>query len=391
LPLIRATNVARGKIDEKDLLFVDPNDLPHDRDPILRTNDIIVVRSGAYAADSAIIPDKFDGAVSGYDMVVRAHEMSPQLLAYAFLSDFVLIRQLYLHRLRAAQPHLNAEELGATLIVGPPEAEEQSAIAAYLDRKTAQIDKLIAKKRRLIELLKEERAAVINQAVTKGLDSSVKMKESGAEWIGEVPEEWDVLKLKFVAKIRYGLGQPPRQLDNGLPLIRATNVVRGKIDEKNLMFVDPNDVPYDRNPILRTNDIIVVRSGAYAADSAIIPDKFDGAISGYDMVVRANKISPQLLAYAFLSDFILISQLYLHRLRAAQPHLNAEELGDTLVLVPPPEEQLAIIAFLDKITTQIDQTITKTEKQIQLLQEYRTALISEVVTGKIDVREEVTA
>ena len=130
----------------------------------------------------------------------------------------------------------------------------------------------------------------------------------------------------------------------------------------------------------------MVRSGAYTADSAIIPDKFDGAVSGYDMVVRAEKISPQLLAYAFLSDFVLTRQLYLHRLRAAQPHLNAEELGGTLIMV----EQLAITGHLDRKTTQIDQTIIKIEKQIDRLQEYRIALISEVVTGKIDVREEVS-
>jgi type I restriction enzyme S subunit len=78
-----------------------------------------------------------------------------------------------------------------------------------------------------------------------------KYKDSGVGWIGEMPEHWELVKLKFAAKIRYGLGQPPRQLDNGLPIIRATNIARGKIVEKDLMFVDPDDIPYDRDPILR--------------------------------------------------------------------------------------------------------------------------------------------
>jgi restriction endonuclease S subunit len=324
--------------------------------------------------------------------VLRPVKIDQQFLFYVTKSNtFMKLGEVYMTGAAGQRrvPNAFIENFALAL---PEDIVEQSIIATYIDRKTAQIDDLIAKKHSLIALLTEERAAVINQAVTKGLDPSVQMKDSGVEWIGEIPEGWDIVKLKFVSKIRYGLGQPPRRLDNGLPIIRATNVSRGQIVEKDLMYVDPKDVPYDRDPILRTNDIIVVRSGAYTADSAIISDKFDGAVSGYDMVVRAYEISPQFLAYALLSDFVLSRQLYLHRLRAAQPHLNAEELGDTLIIVPPSsQEQITIAAYIDDKTAQIDQTITKTENQIKLLQEYRTTLISEAVTGKIDVRQEGAA
>ncbi len=301
----------------------------------------------------------------------------------------------------SAVPGLNREDAYANMIPLPPPAE-QTAIAAYLDRKTAQIDTLIERKRRLIQLLQEERTALISQAVTKGL-AGLKIdwrslqdcanlppdyKDSGVEWIGEVPEGWEVVKLKYLAHIKYGLGQPPRQLDGGLPLIRATNVSRGKITETDLVFVDPADVPYARDPLLKTDDIIVVRSGAYTGDSAIIPSKFNGAVTGYDMVVRMVDVLPKLIAYVLLSNYVLQNQIFLHRLRAAQPHLNAEELGETLILVPPAKEQTAIVAYLDEKTAQIDQTIARAERQIELLQEYRTALISAAVTGKIDVREE---
>ncbi|MBK7159484.1 MAG: restriction endonuclease subunit S [Ignavibacteria bacterium] len=118
-----------------------------------------------------------------------------------------------------------------------PTTEEQAAISSFLDDKTAQIDKLISNKEKLIELLKEERSAIINEAVR-----------------GE-GKNWERKKLKYVAFIKYGLGQPPKQKDDGLPLIRATNVERGKINEKDLIYVDPDDVPYDRDPVLKENDI----------------------------------------------------------------------------------------------------------------------------------------
>lgn len=280
---------------------------------------------------------------------------------------------------------LNQDLIKNALLVAPP-PEEQTAIAAYLDRKTAEIDELIADKKRLLELYEEEKTAIINQAVTKGINPDVPMKDSGIEWLGEIPEHWEVKRLKYVGKIKYGLGQPPKHKLDGLPIIRATNVFRGRIDEKDLIFVDPDDIPYERDPILRTNDIIVVRSGAYTADSAIIPSKFDGAVTGYDMVFSCNKDhNPKFISFGLLSDYILKRQLIMHSLRAAQPHLNREELGETLIAVPPYNIQQSIVNHIETECTLIDEKIAKTEKLIVLLTEYRTALISEVVTGKMKV------
>lgn len=280
---------------------------------------------------------------------------------------------------------LNQELIKNAVLVTPP-PEEQTAIATYLDRKTAEIDELIADKKRLLELYEEEKTAIINQAVTKGINPDVPMKDSGIEWLGEIPEHWVVKRLKYVGNIKYGLGQPPKQKPDGLPLIRATNVFRGRIDEKDLIYVDPDDIPYDRDPILRTDDIIVVRSGAYTADSAIITSKFDRAITGYDMVFRCNKnIYPKFVSYGLLSDYILKRQLIMHSLRAAQPHLNREELGESLIAIPPFSEQQSIAQHIETECARIDAKKSKTEKLIDLLSEYRTALISEVVTGKLKV------
>lgn len=285
-------------------------------------------------------------------------------------------------------PHVNGEELKNGYITIPP-ISEQTAIASFLDRKTSEIDDIIADKKRLLELYEEEKTAIINQAVTKGLDPNAPMKDSGIEWLGEIPEHWEVKRLKYVGKIKYGLGQPPKHKLDGLPIIRATNVFRGRIDEKDLIFVDPDDIPYERDPILRTNDIIVVRSGAYTADSAIIPSKFDGAVTGYDMVFSCNKDhNPKFISFGLLSDYILKRQLIMHSLRAAQPHLNREELGETLIAVPPYNIQQSIVHHIESECSEIDFKKARTEELIELLTEYRTALISEAVTGKIKVTED---
>ena len=286
------------------------------------------------------------------------------------------------------------------------------------DHKTAIIDQAIGIKEKQIELLKERRQILIHRAVTgkipvkngdktNSVDGNendgtgtvetrhalslpprthkTKFKDSGVEWIGEIPEHWEVKRLKYLGRIRYGLGQPPKEKENGLPLIRATNVERGKNCRKDLVFVDPEDIPWERDPELKENDIIVVRSGAYTADSAIIPNKYAGSIAGYDMVFTPRTINPLFMSFALLSKYILFDQLYLLRMRAAQPHLNAEELGDTLVLCPPDEEQIFISNISIASPIKSPPPFPLKEQEIEKLKEYKASLIDAAVTGKIKV------
>ena len=270
-----------------------------------------------------------------------------------------------------------------------PPLPEQRAIAAFLDRETAKIDALVAKKVRLIELLLEKRFSLISHAVTRGLDPDAPMKDSGVEWLGEIPAHWEVKRLKTISRIRYGLGQPPRELSEGLPLIRATNVNHGRITDEDMVYVDPVDVPMGREAILAEGEIIVVRSGAYTADSAIVPKSYEGSVAGYDMVVTVNGALAQFVAVALLCAYVRDAQLVISSMRSAQPHLNAEELGAAVFLLPPLHEQRAIAAFLDRETAKLDDLVTKVREAINYLKEFRQALISAAVTGKIDVWEAV--
>lgn len=351
--------------------------------------DLIISRLNPPIGRACIIPEIGKRIVTSVDNVIlRPNDKYSKNFLRHFFTNTKYYEHTLLEGRGATMQRISRSILGNIEIVTPP-IEEQTAIADYLDQKTAEIDALIADKKQLLDLYEEEKTAVINQAVTKGINPDAKMKDSGIDWLGEVPEHWEVKRLKYVGSIKYGLGQPPKLKPDGLPIIRATNIFRGTIDEKDLIFVDPDDVPYERDPILRTNDIVVVRSGAYTADSAIIPSKYDGAVTGYDMVFRSNiDHIPQFIAFSFLSDYILKRQLIRHSLRAAQPHLNREELGETLICLPPPSEQQAIVEWIGIETDRINTRISNTQKLIDLLTEYRTALISEVVTGKVKVWDE---
>lgn len=357
-------------------------------DYLLDEGDVLFARSGATVGKTFLFKG-YEGRACFAGYLIRASadrdKLRSEFLYYITQSNF------YENWKKSIFIQATIQNIGAdkyqNLHLAFPSIQEQSTIVSFLDHKTRQIDELIAKKERLIELLKEERSAVINRAVTKGIDPDVPMKESGIEWLGEIPAHWEVKSLKRISRIRYGLGQPPRTLEGGLPIIRATNIQRGKIVLENMMYVDPDDLPMERCPILRKDEIIVVRSGAYTADSAIITPEFEGSVSGYDMVITCQSILPQFLSFGLLAPYILNHQLIPISSRAAQPHLNAEELGSTLVVLPSMAEQEKIVNFLCIEEKRIDTAIELISKEIDLLSEYKTSLINEAVTGKIDVRD----
>ena len=281
-----------------------------------------------------------------------------------------------------------------------PESEDRKKISRFLDYKTTQIARFIKAKKQMIELLKEQKQVIINDAVTGKIvikDEGGRLKAEKrpdssfiphpSSFLQTVPEGWEVKRIKSISHIRYGLGQPPKEKEDGLPLIRATNVDHGKIVIKDLLRIDINDVPASRDAVLREGEIIVVRSGAYTADSAIIPKEYTGSVAGYDMVMTVFKAMPEYVALALLSKYLRDDQLIQASMRAAQPHLNKEELGSSFIILPQNEEQEIIVLVTEKKLNALAQAISRTEREIALMQEYRTRLISDVVTGKVDVRD----
>ena len=292
----------------------------------------------------------------------------------------------------AAQPKVTKENLGSILLPRPT-VEEQRAIAAFLDHETGRIDVLIAKKERQIELLREKRAALISHAVTKGLDPNAPIKDSGVEWLGEVPERWGLKRLKYLASesLKYGANESAELDDPDLPrYIRITDIAEDGSLRVDTFKSLPEDVarPY----LLKSGDILFARSGATVGKSFIYHESWGRACyAGYLIRLRLNS---RVAAPAFLSYFASSSAYWDWAssifIQATIQNISAEKYANLSVAIPPLPEQHVIAAFLNHATGHIDALTTKVHESITKLREYRTALISAAVTGKIDVRGEET-
>ena len=320
-----------------------------------------------------------------YRIVTRADVVNQRYLARAFASAWVR-HQLERDATGTSDSMQNTSQQSIRELELPmPRPEDQRAIADFLDRETERIDALVAKKQRLIELLREKRTALISHAVTKGLDPDAPMKDASPRSPDCVPWHWAVLPLKRIADLRYGLGQPPAARADGIPIVRATDISRGAIAESGMLRVDPADVPRTRDAFLTAGEIIIVRSGAYTGDSAIVPPHLAGCVAGYDMVVRVRQGYPSFLGWHLLAEVVRVAQWRPLMMRAAQPHLNVEDLPDTRVCCPPLDEQRGIVQHLSEQTARLDALRQEERHLIDLLREYRSALITAAVTGQIDV------
>lgn len=189
---------------------------------------------------------------------------------------------------------------------------------------------------------------------------------------------WHKVRIKHVARLTYGLGQPPPLNEVGIPILRATNIVRGKINPVGLIYADKDDLPLDRAPLLKAGEILVVRSGAYTGDSALVTEEWAGSVPGYDLRLTPTNVHSGYLAYCLLSSSVM-EQVDIAKSRAAQPHLNADELGEVVINVPSVEEQRRIANFLDAETARLDRVQDCAVRQTSLLKIRRRSFIESVV------------
>jgi type I restriction enzyme, S subunit len=283
---------------------------------------------------------------------------------------------------------LGTETLRNFPIVVLPLSEQQQ-IVSFLDTKTSLIDSLIGKTQRKIELLKEKRTSLINEVVTKGLNPSVEMKDSGVEWIGEIPSHWETTKLKFQGDVIIGLSYSPENVvDEGgesTLVMRSSNVQNGKPSFHDNVFVN-SDIPEK----LRTkeNDILICsRNGSrnLIGKNCLIPKENENLTWGVFMTVFRSKY-PKFI-YWLLNSPVFESQSGLF-LTSTINQLTVSTLENMIVpFVSDVNEQQQIVEYLNEQTGLIDKTISIEERRIELLKEYRQSLISEVVTGKRKVVE----
>ena len=271
-----------------------------------------------------------------------------------------------------------------------PTRDEQEEIANFLDHETAQIDTLIEKQQALIQLLKEKRQAVISHALTKGLNPDAPMKDSGVEWLGEVPEHWTVCALKHIlaTPITDGPHETPVFLDEGVPFISAEAVSQGYInfDKKRAHISELDNEKYSKKYSPRKYDIYIVKSGATTGVSAIVETDREFNIWSPLAVIRcAPYCEPYFTLFAIRSKYFQ-EEIRLNWNYGTQQNIGMAVLGNLLITYPPKKEAQEISDYLKRVTKKMNELIERAEQAIQLMQERRTALISAAVTGKIDVR-----
>ena len=356
---------------------------------IVREGDVIVSTIRTYLRSIAKISNPPDNLIvsTGF-AVIRPRRLNSDYTGYMFYSEN-LIGEIVSRSIGVSYPAINASEIG-NIHAPIPSTKEQSAIANFLDRKTAEIDALIAQKERLLELYEEEKTAIINHAVTKGLDPNAELKDSGVEWLGEIPVGWEIKKLKYgVSKVGSGVtpsgGASIYQL-SGIPLLRSQNIHVDGIKMDDVAYIDEELHDSMSNSKVQAGDVLLNITGASIGRCFYVEENFGEAnVNQHVCIIRPNgKIKTSYLYFVLRSD-LGEEQIKIEQTGSGREGLNFEALNNFIIPYLSVEEQTAIANFLDRKMTEIDTKIAKTQRIIELQKEYRTALISDVVTGKIKV------
>lgn len=361
----------------------------------LRAGDTIITKDSETADDIAVgayVLADLPGVVCGYhlSMVRPLPDTDGAFVKRVFDSTYAKscfeVRANGLTRVGLGQYELDNVELPF-----PPRAE-QTAIAAFLDRETAKLDALVAEQQRLMELLKEKRQAVISHAVTKGLNPKAPMKPSGIEWLGDIPEHWRHTTVRhLVEEHKQGFYTKDEYVEDGTPLLRITDLR----DDTSIEFEDCPKLTLSENERqqfgLKIGDFVFVRSGASIGKFGIVEKATNAVFGSYTIRFRFRKTTHRsFLKWAFQSRSFL-DGLFSSLHGGAISNVNADNIKDQVVAIPPVAEQLEVAAYLEKEIPQISTLTAEAQRAIDLLQERRTALISAAVTGQIDVRQLATA
>ena len=388
VPFIRGGNLGNYAITDEGMLYITHIKNNSMRKGRLKKGDILFVNRGEIGK-LALVTEKHAGS-----------NLNSQI-AYLRVNNNKLINKYLLYYLDSSyvSNFLVSMKMGSVLTQFPigdlldihvplPLAEEQIQIANFLDHETAQIDTLIEKQQTLIQLLKEKRQAVISHAVTKGLNSDAPMKDSGVEWLGEVPEHWAVIKLANYAiplNGDRGSNYPSGNdfVDEGVFFISTSEVVDGYVKTDTASKITLKKYNQLGGLKIKKGDIIYCLRGSVGKSGICTFD--EGTISSSLMGIRSMYIDPYYLILLLTSSSELQQRLMLVT-GSVSANLSAQNVMGYKFAIPEKAEQLIIIAHVKNSLERIDILLSKATQAIQLMQERRTALISAAVTGKIDVR-----
>ena len=355
---------------------------------VVHENDVIISTVRTYLKAIAYIDKKYESAIcsTGFAVFSPKKGYDGRFLYYSLSANW-FVSSVESISTGISYPAVSSIAMGDLKSIFPPFAE-QKAIAVYLDEKCAAIDQIVASKQKQNEQLAEYRQSLITQAVTKGLNPSAPMKDSGIEWIGEIPEEWQILPLKYILKypLQYGATETGEDYVDGYPrYIRITDIdSNNNLKEENQKYLNFKDAsPF----ILNDGDILFARSGATVGKTFLYLAEYGkAAFAGYLIRASVNTdvaFSKFIYYYTFSYSYDYWKNMIFSQ--ATIQNIGADKYSVIDVPLPPLAEQKAIAAYLDKKCDEIDALSKRNKNIIESLQEYKQSLIYEAVTGKIEL------
>lgn len=378
---ITTGNIGEGKYKEQGSGYITEDTFEKLNCTEVYPGDLLISRLNPPIGRACIIPDLGKRVVTSVDNVIlRPNKCYSKNFLVNFFSNSKYFEYTMLEGRGATMQRISRSILGNIKIVVPNSLQEQTAIATYLDRKTAEIDALVADKKRLLELYEEEKTSIINQAVTKGIDTNAKMKDSGIEWLSDIPVHWEMKRLKNICSVRQGLQIPIEnrllsKVDNSLEYITIRSI--NNPDQPKEYIKNPS-----QNVVCKREDILMARTGATGEPITGVEGVFH---NNFFLINYNRELVDKMFLFYFLKSSKIKEYLLLVAGTTTIPDLNHGAFYNTPFFQFSLKEQQSIVRHIETECIHIDAKITKTQKLIELLTEYRTALISEVVTGKIKV------
>ncbi len=383
--VLGGTNIMKaGYVSFDKLTYISEFKFFESPEIMLSGGEILITKVGAGTGENAIY-EYFEERVTinpNVMIFIANNKDYAKYINYYLLSNFIKCDISLESNKSGAQPAINQEYV-KNIKVTIPSLKEQKDIVKYIDARIDQIDSLIADKQKLINLLREKRQATISEAVTSGIDKTVKMKDSGIDWIGEIPAHWDVLSNHQLFAERN-----QKNTDANAELLSVTKylgvILQSLAQELRLATTAPADST-EGYKVVKKGDLVMnimrAKDGSYGISS------YDGVISpAYCIYQARKKCNPQFLYYLFKTPkYVQIFKCYSTGIAEHRMRLYPEDFNQIPAILPPIVEQDEIVKKLDAESKQIDEVIALAEQQVEKLKEYRLSIISEVVTGKVVV------
>jgi type I restriction enzyme, S subunit len=366
------------------------NEMQESVSKLFEKNDVLLGKLRPYLAK--VWHANFEGKCSVEFLVFKGLDFDSKFLSLLLLSEGS-IKTINSSTYGAKMPRAEWTFIG-NMIFPIPTMGEQKQIVKFLDKKIGKINLDIQKNQRLIKLLKEKKQSTINEVVSKGMDLSVQMKDSGIAWIGNVPKHWKKSATKHVIKfIKSGVSRLLSTEDIGYPVLRSSNIADGKLVLGDIKYWHKEDTKGVNLKafILDDKDIILnfINSMAQIGKSCLFLNQERSWIyttNNFRIKILKNKVTPEYFSWLLNSNYMKKLMISISQPAVNQASFTKDDFKLLKIIYPDLDEQRKIISFLDEQTTKIDSLISKIETQIKKLQEFKQSLISSVVTGKIDVR-----